>query len=115
MGGDVDGGVVGRHWIVEDVVEDVIKEVGEGETDGVVRIAVNGGGGVDGDTGHQQIESVEENDTLGKGDAGVVEGTHSQGDGDVLGSGREERAAREGAARARVGALLFTLLFTCEQ
>jgi hypothetical protein len=32
MGGDVDGGVVGRHWIVGDVVE----EVGEGETNGVI-------------------------------------------------------------------------------
>jgi hypothetical protein len=100
MGGDVDGGVVGHHWIVGDVVEDVIEKVGEGETDEVVGIAVTGGGGVDSDTGHQQIESVEENDTLGKGKAGLVEGTHSQGDSGVLGSKREEgRAAREGAAR----------------
>jgi hypothetical protein len=83
---DVDGGIVCRHRIVGDVVE-----VGEGETDG---------GGVGGDTGHQQIESVEESDTLGKGDAGVVEMTHNQGDGCVLGSGGEEgRTAREGAAR----------------
>jgi hypothetical protein len=112
MGGDVDGAVVGRHWIIGDY----IKEVGEVETDRVVRIAVTSGGGVSGDTGHQQIESVEENGTLGKGDAGVVEGTHSQGDDDMLGSGREEgRAAREGAARARFRVLLFTLLFTHEQ
>jgi hypothetical protein len=39
----------------------------------------------------------------------VVEVTHNQGDGGVLGNGREEgRAAREGAACARVGVLLFT-------
>jgi hypothetical protein len=45
----------------------------------------------------------------------VVEGTHNQVDGGVLGSGREEgRAAREGVARTRVGAFLFTVLFTRE-
>jgi hypothetical protein len=94
------GGIVHRHRIVGDVAEDVVEEVGEGETDGVVGTAVTNGGGVDGDTGHQQIESVEENDTLGKGDAGVVEVTHSQGDGGVLGSGREEeRTTWDGAAR----------------
>jgi hypothetical protein len=101
---DVDGGIVRRHQIVGDVVEDVVKELGEGETDRVVGIAVTGGGGVGGDTGHQQIESVEENDTLGKGDAGVVEVTHSQGDDGVLGSGREEgRTAREGRGALGLG------------
>jgi hypothetical protein len=97
---DVDGGIVRRHPIVGDVVEDVVEEVREGEIDGVVGITVTSRGGVGGDTGHQQIKSVEENDTLGKGDAGVVEVTHSQGDGDVLCSGREEgHTTREGAAR----------------
>jgi hypothetical protein len=93
---DVDGGIVRRHRIVRDV----IKKVGEGETDGVIGIDVTGGGGIGDDTGHQQIEFIEEYNTLAKGDAGVVEVTHSQGDGSVLGSGGVEgHTAKEGAAR----------------
>jgi hypothetical protein len=35
---EVDGGIIRRHRIAGDVVEDVVEEVGEGETDGVVGI-----------------------------------------------------------------------------